>query len=184
MHEPTFTEREPGVLKLAGFEQQTTRGERLDQVELGESFTADSIDFSRVMGHLQIHRDGAIAGSQFSERLFPTTDSIVASIVQLLKERETVSPLKFDQFGRAEFVLTVDTPGQPIGWTGVKSLDEIQRQYAQWVVVHHAPRMPGGEVATENGLGGVWYPEQAFNPETKRMDVVRTKDGSVKNPHG
>jgi hypothetical protein len=161
----------------ATLEQNTTRGD--GTVEKGESFNKSEIDFGASLEHLQIHHGGEVAGSQFNPDVLSDPKAVEELLKQLLPDQ-----LDYDQFGRAEITLDVSNPSDaPIGWSGVKSIDEIRSAFPD-AEIEETMRMPGGEEATEDGVAGAWYPEMARNPDTGRFEVAVDSQGNVKNPKG
>lgn len=158
-------------------EQVTTRGD--GTLEKGEEFDKFDIDFSSALEHLKIHHDGDVAGSQFNSEVLPSSEQVEAMIKKLLPD-----VLTYDQYGRAELVLDVSHEGDtPLGWSGVKSVEEIKRNFPD-AVIEKKLRMPGGVEAVEDGIEGAWYPEMDRNPETGQYEVVKDESGEVKNPKG
>src|SRR3989344_1657177 len=89
-----------------------------------------------------------------------------------------------DQFNRAEITITINKKdSSPIGYTGVKSIEEIKTLYPE-ADIKQEVRIPGGEPGVEDGVVGAWYPETDKNPETGRFEVVKDEAGNVKNPKG
>lgn len=169
--QPPETEVQPhGLVRL---EQTSTRGD--GTVELGEVFDRGTIDFSAATGHLSIHTDGEVAGSQFDGEQFRSPEAIVSKVAESLPDS-----LQYDQHGMAELTLTME--GTRVGFTGVKSLQELEG--VEGVTVERGMRMPGGEPAEVDGIRGAWYPEAVRNPETGRFETATNSDGSIKNPHG
>lgn len=154
-------------------EQKSTRGD--GSVELGEAFENGNIDFSGVMSHISIHTGGEDAGSQFNGEKFDSTESVIEAVRGLLPES-----LQYDQHGRAELTILIE--GESVGFTGVKSLQELEG--FEGVSIEHGMRIPGGEPAEVDGVKGAWYPEAVRDPETGRFETATNTDGSVKNPHG
>lgn len=156
--------------------QESTRGD--GTVELsGDKFSRDAVDFSAVAGHLSIHQDGAVAGSQFRGDLFPGADSVTTFLSQALPES-----LQFDQHGMVELTLEVDMPQhEALGFSGVKSIAELE---TAGVSVESSIRTPGGEPAVEDGIPGAWYPELVRDSSTGQFVVKTTESGEVANPHG
>ncbi|TSC76087.1 MAG: hypothetical protein G01um101433_817 [Parcubacteria group bacterium Gr01-1014_33] len=170
--------RDPTLaISVRKMEQITTRGD--GKVETGEEFRGQDIDFGVALEHLKIHQDGEVAGSQFNGEIFRRSDQMKDLLGRLLPFR-----LQYDQYGRAELTFTVShRERKPIGWTGVKSHEEIKRIFPG-AVIEKQPRMPGGIEAEEQGIQGSWYPEMARNPETGQFVVARDEQGSVKNLKG
>lgn len=161
----------------ATFEQVTTRGD--GKLELHDRFGKDEIDFGAVRDHLRIHEGGQIAGSQFNGDIFQSPDDVVRAVQKLLPET-----MSYDQFDRAEITLDVKLGSdQPIGGTGVKSLDEIHKQYPDARIEKRA-RIPGGFPGVEEGEDGIWYPETVRDSDSGRFVVAINPDGTPKNLHG
>lgn len=157
-------------------ERTSTRGD--GKVELGESFSKNAIDFGSSLDHLKIHHDGEVAGSQFNGGLFDDPRAVQEFIISHLPEE-----LQYDQHNRAEITLDVEVPStEPIGYSGVMPLDEIQKRFPEAKVAKEM-RMPGGIEETEDGIEGAWYPEMAFDPEEGKMKVVM-EDDQPKNTKG
>lgn len=158
------------------FDQTTTRGN--GTLELGEVFKRDEIDFGAALEHLRIHREGGAAGSQFNGRIFENPADTEVLLRKLLSEQ-----LQYDQFGRAEVTIEVSGSPEPLGWAGVKSLEEIKKLSPE-AVVESKPRVGGGVPAVEEGIEGAWYPEMGRNPKTGKFEILRDEQGGVKNPKG
>jgi hypothetical protein len=154
-------------------EQTSSRGD--GSIELGEEFARDSIDFSRVVDHLGIHTDGAIAGSQFNGEVFATPEDVIDKVKAALPES-----LQYDQYGRAELTLTAE--GSVIGYSGVKTIRELES--IGGVHIERAMRMPGGEAAEVEGVKGAWFPEMALNPKTGKLEIATDSEGMAKNQYG
>lgn len=168
----------PTVINITGpegvrIEQTSTRGD--GSIELGESFALDSIDFTAASDHISVHTDGEIAGSQFDGEQFSSPEDIIGTVTDSLPET-----LRYDQHGMAE--LTVEMEDTRVGFTGVKSLAELEAM--DDVVIERGIRTPGGEPGEVDGKQGAWYPEVVRNPETGSFEVATNPDGTVKNPHG
>jgi|GEM_PF-3043462 len=165
----------PEVIHAKGtyIEQKSTRGD--GSVELGEAFEKNNIDFAGVMSHISIHAGGEDAGSQFDGEQFDSPESVIEAVRGLLPES-----LQYDQYGRAELTILIE--GESVGFTGVKSLQELEG--FEGVSIEHGMRIPGGEPAEVDGVKGAWYPEAVRDPETGRFETATNTDGSVKNPHG
>src|SRR3989344_5644598 len=158
----------------AELEQTTTRGETMEK---GAEFQKADIDFTAAIDHLKIHHDGEVAGSQFNGEVFASPQE-----VQALIESSLPAIMNYDQFNRAEITIT-KKDSSPIGYTGVKSIEEIKTLYPE-ADIKQEVRIPGGEPGVEDGVEGAWYPETDKNPETGRFEVVKDEAGNVKNPKG
>lgn len=160
----------------AELEQTTTRGETMEK---GAEFQKADIDFTAAIEHLKIHHGGEVAGSQFNGEVFASPQD-----VQALIESSLPTTMNYDQFGRAEITITINKKDSgPMGYTGVKSIEEIKTLYPE-ADIKQEIRIPGGEPGVEDGVEGAWYPESARNPETGRFEVVKDEVGNVKNPKG
>jgi len=158
----------------AQMEQITTRGDGV--LEKKDEFSKDEIDFGASLEHLRIHHGGEVAGSQLNGEMFTGPDDVQAMVKKLLPEK-----LQYDQFGRAEITLDISHGDQrPIGWSGVKSLEEVRQNFPAAQIEQRA-RMPGGIDETVDGVEGAWYPETARNKDG-RFEVVKDDAGNVKNP--
>jgi hypothetical protein len=159
-------------VSLKKLKQITTRDDGV--LEKGEFFNKEDIDFSRA-SHLKIHQSGEIAGSQFNNKIFSTPEEVISFVKKNLPER-----LQYDQFNRCEITIELSiSDNEPIGWSGVKSIDEIKKDYPQIKIIKQA-RMPGGIPAEKNGILGTWYPEMV---KTENGDYVIAKNelGEVLN---
>lgn len=158
----------------AQVEQITTRGD--GTLEKKGEFSRDDIDFGASLEHLRIHHGGEVAGSQLNGEVFAGPDDVQAMLKRLLPEK-----LHYDQFDRAEITLDISHEGQqPVGWSGVKSVEEIRQNFPA-AKVEQRVRMPGGTEETIDGVGGAWYPETARSKEG-RFEVVKDDAGNVRNP--
>ncbi len=161
---------------LGSMEQASTRGD--GSVELGEAFSREDIDFGASLQHLKVHHGGDVAGSVFNGDVVKSPDEIRDLLKAVLPEN-----LSYDQHGRAEITVGIArADGKPVGWSGVRSLEGIQDQFPG-AIVEKKMRFPGGELATENGIEGAWYPETARDASGK-FSVALDENGAVKNPHG
>jgi cold shock CspA family protein len=151
----------------ARFEQITTRGD--GTLELGEDFKVDDIDFGSALEHIKIHQEGEVAGSQFNGEVIQGSDDL-----KYLLKKALPSTLKYDQFGRAELTLELTTD-KPLGYSGVKSLDEVREEFPD-AQFEQKVRTPGGEEDVVDGVEGAWY------PETDRDRNVIMEGDKVKNP--
>lgn len=165
-----FEERR--TIALQNISQITTRGN--GTFEKGETFKKEDIDFGSA-SHLNIHQSGEIAGSQFNGNIFSSPEEIVSIVKSNLPNE-----LNYDQFGRCEITaeLTI-SDNEPVGWSGVKSIDEIKKINTQAQIVKEA-RIPGGIKGEENGTEGTWYPEMIRN-EIGAFVVAVNESGEVKN---
>lgn len=161
----------------ATMEQITTRGD--GTLEKADEFNKADIDFGAALDHLNIHHGGEVAGSQFNGEIFQNSEDVRSLLEKILPDT-----LNYDQFGRAELTLDVKHEGeQPLGYTGVKSIEELQTLFPDAVVEQKA-RIAGGAEGEEDGVRGSWYPEMEKDPATGRFVVAKNPDGSVKNPNG
>lgn len=159
-------------LVLSEVTRSSTRGDGI--VQLDESFETPTIDFSNVLSHLKIHYGGEVAGSQFNGDVFHDTENIVKQVSVLLPPE-----LQYDQHGRAEITLKVaDNKGRPIGWSGVKSTEEVRRLFPE-AIIEKEVRIPGGEKTD----GGAWYPEMK-EAEFGEWVIDTDETGQIRNPHG
>lgn len=172
----SISPKEAGYTNLGvAFDRSSTRGD--GKVELGEEFSRESIDFGSVLDHLKIHQGGEVAGSQFNNEFVPEIDDVKTLLMKNLPET-----LQYDQHGLVELTLDIESP-MPIGWTGVKSIDEIKSSFPN-ARIEKKMRMPGGMESEEDGLEGAWYPEMARDSQTGRFEVVKDEQGNIKNPKG
>lgn len=162
----------------AKLEQITTRGD--GKLEKGEEFKKEQIDFGASLEHLKIHYEGKVAGSQFNSKIIGNPQDAKKLIMKLLPEQ-----LNYDQYERAEITLDVshDNNEESLGWTGVKSIKEIQDLFPN-AKIEQKVRIPGGEESEADGVKGAWYPEMARNPESGQFEILKDGDGNIKNPHG
>src|SRR3989338_9869077 len=159
----------------AEIEQITTREKGV--LIKGETFWRDDIDFGASLEHLKIHHGGEVAGSQFNNELFKNPKEVEILIKELLPKT-----LKYDQHGRAELILDISgSKEQSIGWTGVKSVEEIQKMFPD-AKFEKKQRNSGGTEAVEDGIKGAWYPEKTRDPETNEFVVAKDAEGNIKNP--
>jgi len=159
-------------LSVRSFEQTSTRGD--GTVEKAGRFNKIDIDFGAA-SHIAIHQEGVIAGSQFNSDLFASPDTLVDFLKNQLPQE-----LEYDQFGRCEITLDLESgENKPVGWSGVKSIEEIQSLDPD-ISISKEIRMPGGVLGEEQGIQGAWYPEMERNTEG-RFVVALDKDGQVKN---
>lgn len=159
-------------LSLSRIIRTSTRGD--GTVQLGESFQTSIISFTDALPHLKIHHGEEIAGSQFNGDVFRDADDMVSQVSKLLPPE-----LQYDQYGRAEVTLEVaDNQGRPIGWPGVKSIDEIHQSFPG-AIVEKKVRIPGGQETDD----GVWYPEMR-RTETGQWVISTDENGQIRNPHG
>ncbi|RMD59695.1 hypothetical protein D6821_00630 [Candidatus Parcubacteria bacterium] len=169
----------PMNIKLINFRQSTTRA---DTMEKGEDFKKEDLDFSSVIDHVRIHQGGSkVAGSQFNSEIIKTPQQLVDSIKELLPPQ-----MHYDQFNRAEITLEVAVEGQDrsqqfIGWSGVFSIEDIQKRFPN-IQIEKKVRMPGGTPGELEGVKGAWYPEMGKNPETGQFEVLKDENGNIKNP--
>jgi len=168
-------EAKVSTLSLKGVEQTSTRGD--GRVEPGESFTKDQIDLAAILQHAKIHQEGQVAGSQFNGEVFTGPEDLQIKIASILPEN-----IQYDQHGRAELTLMLNTNEKPVGWTGVMTLAEIQERFPN-AQIEKQVRIPGGEETVEDGVEGAWYPEMAYSPSAGRMEVVM-ENGQPKNARG
>ena len=156
-------------------EQITTRGD--GTLIKGETFWRDDIDFGASLEHLKIHHGGEVAGSQFNNELFKNPKEVEILIKELLPKT-----LKYDQHGRAELTLDIShNKEKSIGWTGVKSIEEVRQMFPD-AKFEKKQRNSGGIEAVEDGVKGAWYPEAAMDPKTKEYVAVLDAEGNIKNP--
>ena len=159
----------------ASVKQTSTRGDH-ELVLSGVTFASADLDFARALAHLTIHHGGEIAGSQFNPAVVSSPDDVRDLLLAVLPER-----LPFDQHQRAEITLFVSHPGQqPLGYAGVKSLDEILALTG--VQIERRMRETGGSVAKEkdsegNSVDGAWYPEvdgegKVINPRDRFVPLA------------
>jgi hypothetical protein len=150
----------------AALEQTSTRGD--GSVEKGPNFKKSEIDYSVVLNHLKIHSEGtAVAGSIFNGEVVGSPEEIKEMVDHLLPET-----LNYDQHGRVELTFDVEHSGeQPIGWSGVKSIEEIQKVFPDAKIKKEIRMLDDHKDATEEGIAGAWYPE-------------KDKDGNVINQKG
>lgn len=170
----------PSMEKFANFSatirQTTTRG---DMLKVGEEFIKEEIDFNDSLEHLKIHHEGKIAGSLFNNEIIKNPKDVEILIKKLLPDK-----LNYDQFKTAEITLDISHAlNTPLGWSGVKSLKEIQELFPE-AKIEKTMRMPGGESAIEDNVKGAWYPQTGKNETTGKMEVLKDVDGNIKNPKG
>ena len=159
----------------AEIEQITTRGD--GTLIKRETFWRDDIDFGASLEHLKIHHDGEVAGSQFNNELFKNPQEVEILIKELLPKT-----LKYDQHGRAELTLDISHNKEKlIGWTGVKSVEEVRQMFPD-AKFEKKQRNSGGTEAVEDGIKGAWYPEMTRDPETNEFVVAKDAEGNIKNP--
>ena len=153
-------------------EQMSTRGD--GSIEVGQEFNTSDVDYSSAVEHLAIHMDGdeKVAGSQFSGDIFNSPDDVVEMVKMALP-----GSINYDQHNRAEITISVE--GSNIGYSGVKSLEELKQ--IPGATIEKGIRIPGGELEEVDGVKGAWY------PETKRTEkgneVIVDESGNVLNPH-
>lgn len=168
--------------KLAGLPyasslvQVSNRGEQ--EIRWSDTFEKKSIDWSRVLEHLSIHMDGEVAGSQFDGELFKSPKEVVDLINAALPDE-----MSYDQYNCAAITAEVSQKDDrlPIGWSGVKSKEEISNIYPD-AIIEKAIRMPGGFEDTVDGIEGAWYPERKFNKQTGQTEIILDDDGKPANP--
>lgn len=169
-------EEELEKFSVSKMEQMTTRGD--GTLEKKENFETKEIDFGSSLEHLRIHHEGEVAGSQFNGELFKEPEDVEKLLRNLLPEE-----LSYDQFDRAEITLDVSYEGEkPIGWSGVKNMEEVKEKFPE-AEIKKEMRFGGGEMATEEGVEGMWYPEMERD-ETGKFVVAKDKEGNIKNPKG
>jgi len=139
--------------------------------EENERVPKSEIDIENCIGHLRIHREGEIAGSQFNSEVLATPEDIISFVQSNLPDE-----VPFDEFGRSE--ITLET-SKEIGWTGISASENIDQDN-----LSVEPRMPGGVEGEHNGVKGTWYPEGKWNPATKTFEVLKNEDGSIMNEKG
>lgn len=157
-------------------EQMTTRGD--GKLEIGEVFHKDAIDFGVASQHLNIHHEGKTAGSQFNGKIFENQADVETLIKKLLPDE-----LHYDQYGRAEVTLEVSGMPESLGWSGVKSIEEIKESSPD-ATIESKLRMSGGTEAAEDGIEGAWYPETGRNSQTGQFEILKNENGEIKNPRG
>ncbi|MBX4204865.1 MAG: hypothetical protein KW788_01590 [Candidatus Doudnabacteria bacterium] len=155
----------------AKFEQITTRGD--GSLELGEKFRTEDIDFGSALDHIKIHQSGEVAGSQFNGDVIQGSDDL-----KYLLKKTLPSTLQYDQYGRAELTVELNTDS-PLGYSGVKSIEEIQSTFPD-AEIQKRTRTPGGTEDIVDGMEGAWYPETARTD--KGWEIIKTEDGDIKNP--
>lgn len=161
--------------ELLNIEQITTRGD--GKIEKGEEFLRDDIDFKNALEHLNIHHGGEIAGSVFNAEVVKDPEAVKKMIINLLPEK-----LNYDQFGRAEITLEVGGIKKPLGFSGISSIEDIQKKFPG-VEIKKEIRMPGGEASNEGGIDGAWYPETTRD-ENGKFVPAKDAEGNIKNPKG
>jgi hypothetical protein len=155
---------------IAELEQITTRGD--GALEFGEEFRVEDINFGSSLEHLKIHQGGDVAGSQFNGELIKDSDDLKFLLKKLLPPT-----LHYDQFGRAELTLNVDSI-EPVGYSGVKSLEEIRETFPD-TKIEQRVRIPGGTEDIVDGMEGAWYPETVRT--NNGLEVAKTPEGEIKN---
>ena len=174
LENPNPTEKFIGF--SATMDQATTRGEKLI---IGEEFDKNDIDFDTSLDHQKIHYDGKIAGGIFNGEIIKDPKDIEILIKKLLPNK-----LNYDQFKTAEITLDItNMSGIPIGWSGVKKIKEIQELFPE-AKIEKKMRMPGGELAVEDGIKGAWYSQTGKNEATGKIEILKDSDGNIKNPKG
>jgi hypothetical protein len=116
-----------------------------------------------------------VAGSQFNGEVVQGSDDL-----RYLLKKSLPATLQFDQFNRAEITLDFKME-QPLGWSGVKSIEEVRTSFPD-AQFEKTARIPGGEEAVEEGIEGAWYPETARTSDGG-FEVVKDEEGKIKNPH-
>lgn len=160
------------TVTIKNINQITTRGD--GTFEKGETINKEDIDFGSA-SHLNIHQSGEVAGSQFNGKIFSNPEEIVSIVKSNLPNE-----LQYDQFNRCEVTIELSvSDNESVGWSGVKSIDEVKKNNPQTQIIQEA-RISGGIKGEENGIKGTWYPEMT-RTESGAFVVAIDESGKVKN---
>lgn len=156
---------------ISTIQQITTRW---DNLKLWEKFSKSDIDFAWSMDHINIHINWQVAWSQFNWKVFKDSKELRNFVSNLLPDS-----IQYDQFDRAEITFDIESD-VPIGWTGIKSIDNIQKSYPK-AIIQKEIRIPWWQESVLNGIKWVRYPEMIRNPETWKFEVALDQKWNIKN---